>query len=225
MPPYNASPGTNTPVRLALEGQINVAFGTPNNNLPTARLIISNVAATGGTATLTVQVVEGNIPAIGQLVTVKGTSLGAGALNVTNAAITGVSIDAKTGKGTITFASGATISSAADTGTAYVPPGEVLPEALANGASQAFAVQVATGENDNQKTITWSTSFGTAPAGITVALQISNVDLDAAYVTIDSSNLTTGDTRFYVGVAPRFVRFLISGISGSSPTGSVVFWL
>jgi len=222
-PAYNASPGTNTPVRLALEGQINYAFGSKAESQADTLMQVTFVAAAAGTGTVTVQVREGNIPTVGSLITIRGTSTSAGAFNVVNAVITAVSINATTGVGTIQFALGGTVTTTADAGMAYVPVPYVF-ETLANGASQAFAIQVAAGENDNQKTIAWQTIYGTAPAGITVQLQMSEEDTDSGYTTIDSSNSTSGEVRFYSGVASRFIRFNVTGFSGPG-TGAVIFWL
>jgi hypothetical protein len=221
MPPFNATPGDNTPVRLALYGIDNYALGDSPKS-PTTKMQITNVLATGGTATLTVTVREGNIPLVGQSLTVSATTAGSGALNGGPYTITAVSITPATGQGTIQFASGASISTTADVGTALVQQTETF-EALVNGASQAFAVPRSPGADANGRTIAWQTSFGTAPSAITVAVQISNSNIDGEYATMDTSISTSGEIRYLSGFDASFVRFLVSGLSGSSPTGAIKF--
>jgi hypothetical protein len=84
-------------------------------------MLVSNVALTSNVATLTVTIVEGNLPAVGSNITVNGTVTASGAFNVTLVALTAVSISASTGQGTVSFAlTHANVSSTADAGIAIV---------------------------------------------------------------------------------------------------------
>jgi hypothetical protein len=218
MPSYNSTPGNNVPTALALEGQLNYAFGSKPQS-PTTQLQITKTAAAGGTVTLNVNVVAGNTPLVGQLITVTGTTQNSGNFNVTNVPITGVSLNNK-GVGTVTFAGAGSVASAADAGMAYVPAAYSFESMTA--ASQAFAMPRTAGPNDNAMTVNWETVYQTAPGAIQVALQVANDDTDSSYQTIDTTTNVNGDVRFYSGVAARFLRFKV--IAGSA-TGAVIFWL
>ena len=178
---------------------------------------VTRSSLTSNVATLTVQVVEGNTPAVGDLVTVTGTSSTGGIFNVTNVALTGVSITASTGAGTITFAlTHADVTGAADSGDAYTPVPEVS-EALGNNASQAFGVPEVSGANQNGLTITWSTVFPTNPTACSMSLQGALYDVDSQYATLDTSTSLTGEVRQYTLTRFRFLRLKASGVTGSSP--------
>ena len=224
MPSYNANPGVNTFPPLLQPGVTGYAFGSFDASAPTTLMQVSAVALSGNVATITVALREGKIPAVGSLLTVRGTSTVSGAFNVINVAISTVSIDAVTGIGTITFVLiHADVAPNADLGQAYVPVPEV-GEALVAGASQAFAIQDIAGHNENGLTIQWSTQFPSAPSTCTTTLQGADFDIDADYVDIDSSMDTGGDSRSITQTRFRFLRAVWSGISGgSNPTGIVRF--
>lgn len=178
-------------------------------------MFVSKTGCTGGTATITVQIVEGNIPAVGALISIQGTQQGSGSFNVTNAAITAVSITKTTGIGTIQFALAGTVTSSGDAGIAIAVTPEI-GEFLVAQAWQAFAVPEPAGNNTNPKTITWSTAFPSAPAAVTVALQASLFDIDSQYQTIDTSTNPNGEERVYTGTSFRFLRLKTSGNSGGT---------
>jgi hypothetical protein len=133
-----------------------------------------------------------------------------------------VSINAATGIGTITFTlTHADVVPIADTGMAYVPVPEV-GETLANGSSQAFAIQDASGHNENGLTIQWSTFYPSAPSTVTMTLEIADVDLDSEYTQLDSSNNTGGDNRSYTEARPRFLRVTASNVTGGTLPTAIV---
>ena len=222
MPPYNANPGVNTFPPLLQPGVTGYAFGSFDASAPTTLMQVSNVALSGNVATVTVALREGKIPAVGSLLTVRGTSTASGAFNVINVAISTVSIDAVTGIGTITFVLiHADVAPNADLGQAYVPVPEV-GEALVAGASQAFAIQDIAGHNENGLTIQWSVSYPSPPSTVVMTLQVADMDRDDQYVFLDSNNSTAPDSRSSVQTRFRFIRVVASGISGgSSPTAIV----
>src|SRR5437762_2356386 len=118
MPPYVTSPvGRN--VIQAVPGLPAYGFGSLNRLVAPTRMNISSGSLSGNVATITGTVIEGNIPTVGQLVTVAGCSNSA--YNVTNVAIASVSAAASPDVGvyTITFAlTHANIASGALTGLA-----------------------------------------------------------------------------------------------------------
>lgn len=222
MPPYVTLPdSSNSPVLLLQPGVPAYALGSKKNG-PTCKMVITQVAITGNVATVTVKIIEGDIPTTSGLITITGTTTAGGAFNVSGVAITGVSITASTGVGTITFAlTHANVAPTADSGMGYVPVPEVA-EALVNESTQAFAVQEVAGPNENGRTITWSTAYPSAPGAVTVKLQASLVDIDSQYSQLDSSTNVGGETRMITLTNERFLRANISGVSGgSNPTGII----
>lgn len=217
MPAYVAAPPGPFPTLLEA-GDIGYAFGSKPTG-PTRLLQVTKVALTSNVATVNVTMREGNIPAIGDLITIQGTANTSGLFNVTNATLTGVTIDATTGIGTVTFAlTHADVTAAVDAGQAYVPVSEV-GESAANGSSAAFAIQEVTGVNQTGRTITWTTKYPSAPAAATATLQGAIVDQDSEYGDLDSTTTLTGTNRSVVSVNEKFFRVKLSGVSGgSSPT-------
>ena len=102
MPPYLNQPGDR--VRALMPGTPEYLYGSWNQDTSITRMLVSSVKLAAGTATLGVAVVGGNIPAVGSLLSVTGTQTDGGVFNVTRAPLTGVTIDAVTGVGTVTFA-------------------------------------------------------------------------------------------------------------------------
>ncbi len=227
IPSYNASP-VAPPPELLLPGVPGYAFGSKATG-PTTLLQITQVALTSNVATVTVLVREGNIPTTSGLITITGTSVASGSFNVTNKAITGVSITAATGVGTITFALvHADVAPTADAGQGLVPVPEI-GEALTNVSSVPFAIPEGSGHDTNELTITWSTFFPSAPGAVTMTLQAAMINLEAAminldaqYVTLDSSTATTTDLRSITLTRFRFLRVTASGVSGGTNPTSVV---
>ena len=102
MPAYIVSPLDGIPPML-LPGIPGYFFGSLPSG-PTARMLVTSVTIAGDVATLGVEMVEGNIPAVGSLISVRGTQTASGAANVSNVALSAVSINAQTGVGTVSFA-------------------------------------------------------------------------------------------------------------------------
>jgi hypothetical protein len=162
-----------------------------------------------------VTLLEGFAPAAGSLISVQGTTQGSGAFNVSNIALTAVSLDATTGVGTLQFVLAGTTASAADPGQAIVPVPEVGETLVNNQASQAFAIQSVAGANISGRAVNWSSTFPTAPSGVTLTLQGAMFDVDAQYATLDSSTSLSGSNRVIDGVNQRFLRVSVSGLTGS----------
>ena len=107
-----------------------------------------------------------------------------------------------------------------------VPPYSIFPgdvalafnsEAPAAGqASQQFALPSYAGFPENARAIRWQTIYGTAPSAVSVVLQTAMVDSDTQYATVDTSTLTTGESRTVTGVRANFVRAKVSSITGGS---------
>jgi|HubBroStandDraft_1064217.scaffolds.fasta_scaffold00161_38 hypothetical protein len=215
MPAYVAPP-LGKAIAL-LPGVVGYSFGGFNDRTPPARLSIQSVAVASNVVTLNVTLLEGLIPLVGQLITVRGLQTAA-AMNVTNVAIASVSINSTTGIGTITYAATTpNIGTTTDSGLAIVPVAETT-DTMANGSGQQFAMQAAGGLASNSRDIGWSVE-ATGGATFTANLQVADVDLDAAYTTIAS--VTAAGQQTAIGVRANFVRGNLSGVSGGTSPGVI----
>lgn len=221
MPKYASTPPTFTPPQLLMEGVPCYLFGTYNFRQANTKLLVSNVAITTNVATLTVQIVEGEIPTVGSFITVAQTQTGSGEFNVSRVALTAVSISASTGAGTVSYAlTGANVSSA-DSGTAIVEVPEIAEALTANGASVAVAVP----PSCSQETLTCTVTFPTAPTGATATLQTAVRNVDGEFTNVGnisvyaSSAYSTGPTTQFTLQRGSYYRVNITGLTG---TGTIV---
>jgi len=209
MPAWTNAPGTA--VQGLLSGQVAYAAGSKALG-PATKMLIDHVAVAANVVTLTVTVVEGNTPAVGDLIFVYATSSNSGGLNTsTGIAIASVSITAATGKGTLTYAkSTANIGTTADTGYANSIPGET-GDALTGSAQKlaAFAVNPAAGYG-----LTWSWSTPSAPSTIALQLEGAVDNVDAEFTIIGSSQTTTSGE--VIATLPELVRFVRPNVTASS---------
>jgi hypothetical protein len=226
MPAYITAPQQIRPSLLPnLPGYSLGTFNLTNN--PVTRLSIQNVAITSNVATVYVTILEGFKPTTNQLITIQGTqtvtSGGGSNFNVTNAAITAVTIDSTTGVGTITFAlTSSDIAKTVDSGMAYVPPAETGDTATSSTKGQQFALAGGSQTVYDMRVVSWSYTFPSAPVSATINLQGAAVDLEANYTTLDTQNtiVAGGETRVLsVPASVNFVRCTISALSGgTNPT-------
>lgn len=217
MPPYKkpTDPGA---VPCILFGRPFYSAGSFNFANPGTRMQVTKSAVASNVVTLTVTVLEGNIPAIGDTVYVTGTQNNAGALNSTSGVVlTGVNISTITGQGTITYAATtANLATTADTGLVLDPPAEVGDSLTSNAKFAQVAVPQTSDFNTNNKTVTWSTVIGGSPSGVTINLQAALVDIDSEYSTLDSSTNTTGETRAAANANFPFYRITAGTITGGT---------
>lgn len=221
MPAYVDSPFS--PAILIQEGVPTYLFGSYNMHQANTKMWVTNSALTTNVATLTVQIIEGEIPTVGSLISVQQTQAGSAAFNVNRAVITSVTINAATGAGTITFAlTHANVTSVADSGTAIAEVPEV-PETLANGNSIAGIFQAPKG--DAQFTVPLAVTFPTLPTAVSVDLQaaLHNVNSEftkvATVVVVAASAYTSGPFAQATLQRGYFYRFAVTGLSG---TGTIV---
>jgi hypothetical protein len=188
----------------------------------------------GTAGTLNVQLLSGNIPIVGALITVIGTANSAGVFNVTNATITSVSASANPDAGFYSIGylvSSTTQATTLDGGQFIVPQIETGESLTATGASVPVAAPFNNPEMQEGKSITASVSFPTAPTSATVVLQGALFDKDSEYVTIGTLGTTNGSSTFQTGqgaagtvadvniVNFRFYRLNCTALVG---TGSIV---
>jgi hypothetical protein len=215
MPSYSNNPLQR--IKLALPGTPVYVWGSQNERISPTKMTISNVALASNVATLTVQVIEGNVPVVGQLVTVTGTQTASGAFNVTAVAIASVSVNATTGAGTITLAlTHADVSSTADSGLAVAPVPLTFEAVSTNGNSEAVALPMA---QDGKALsgfsveVVWAT--GTSAGAVSVQVTDDNSN-GGDYETI--SQIIYPSTRYDpAGLSAQFVRLQLStALVGSS---------
>ena len=215
MPAYSNDP--SAAIALALPGTAAYVWGSLSDRIAPSRMTVTNVALTTNVATLTVQIIEGNIPAVGALVTVKGTQQASGAFNVTAVAITGVSINAVSGAGTITFAlTHANVGSAADSGQAVAPQAITFESVSTNENSVAVALPMA---QDGKSISGFSAEVVWAPGTSAGAVSVQCTDDNSNggdWQTV--STITWPNTRYDpAGLSAQFVRLQLStALTGAS---------
>jgi len=210
----------NTPIQQCVPGYPTYLLGTFDYGAATGNFTITNAARTAFACTLTVAVKEGNLPIVGQLVSVLCSNA---TFNVSQAALTAVSFNAATGIGTITYA-GTTfgeVVSVAATGqvVAFVPE---IGETLTAKTSAPASIQANTGPN-NGRDIRFEVIVSGGTPTATVAVQSATNNIDSEYVTETAvstslSFTSANGTKAYtlVDARARYYRFVISGVSGGS---------
>lgn len=244
MPVYQKTPFKQPP-QLAVAGTPTYLFGSYNDKTgPTLGYVISNSAVTT-TGTLVFQIISGNIPVTGSLITVVGCANSVN-FNVTNATATVVSTT-DAGVCTVTYTISSTSQgSTADSGQVVIPQPEV-GDTIASGtptASVPVAVPFNNPEMQEGKSITATLTLpnsGTL-SGIVAVLQAANVDVDSEYVTIHtfasvtaantSETWQTGSDLRAPSATPnaietnlggvnivnwRFYRFNLTSVTGTGP--------
>jgi hypothetical protein len=215
MPPYVTLPLPFAMHRGFTAGLPSYSAGSfPLGSAP-MRAYVTSVAVAANVVTLGVRMIEGIIPSVGNLVTVLGTIAGGPTVNVTNVAITGVSITPATGLGTITYAAtAANLATTPDGGEVQVLATDVA-ETLAVQKYQQFALEPMGGYGI---TMVWATP--SAPATLALQLEGAVNDTDAEYSIIGVAQTTLSGTL--IATVPQNVRFVRPNVTaftgGVSPT-------
>lgn len=223
MPLYTSSPFSS--VTLLQPGKPEYVWGSFNDRVPNTRLSVSNVALTSNVATLTVQLLEGNIPAVGSLITVQGTQSTSGLFNVSGIALTGVTIDATSGAGTVTFAlTHADVGSVPNSGGALVQTPVVLEAVTAATSSKAVCQpQAAPALTGFSAEVVWSA----APAAAVIAVQVADRNVEGAFVTVDTLTFTGTQTVLrsdQAGLTPLFIRLQLVSHTGVETLAGRILW-
>jgi hypothetical protein len=239
---YVSSPYKPVPT-LMTQGTPTYAFGSFQTDASSTRgYVLSNSAITI-TGTLVFQVVEGNAPQVGQLITVIGTSNSGGVFNTTNSQILTATTNAQ-GVATVTYAiSSTTQASTADGGQVLVPVIELGDALTSSGGASVPVVCPASPSQQSGKSLSAKVNLpsqqGGVPStlsGVTVVIQGSNFDLDSSYNTIgvvgtglaagtvtdwqSGQGITTAGTLAAGSVnLPnfRFYRLNVTSATGSGP--------
>jgi hypothetical protein len=233
MPAYQLTP-FKQPVQLLIPGTPSYVLGSFNNRTgPTLGKVISD-GGNGTTATVVVQILSGNAPLLGSLITIVGTANSAGAYNVTNAVISSVSTDMNSGISTISFLSATSQAGTPDGGQFQIPQPEV-GETVFTGTSVPVNSSYSTASPDQGKVITVNVNFPTPPTTVSgVFLQAANFDIDSDYVDVsgpittvtagvplagggswNSGQGTTGTIQAANQLNYRFYRVRVAGVVGA----------
>lgn len=221
MPAY-----VNSPFQVPLYVQPGVAsylFGSYNNHQGNTVMNVSQVALASNVATVTGQIISGEVPAVGSLISVRQTVTGSGEFNVNRATVTAVSIN-NNGFGTISYAlTGGNVSATADFGTAIVEAPEI-PETLVAGTSIACVFQAPYG--DGQYSVPVSVTFPTMPSAVSVSLQAALHNIDSEFTSMNPAVSTVVSGAYTIGPYSSaalqrgyFYRLIVSGITG---TGTIL---
>lgn len=225
---YYDTSSARRPPKLLVAGLPTYMFGSWAQEKAPTRMWISQVALTSNVATVTGQIVEGDVPIVGANIYINGTQSNSGIFNVQGVAITAVSINAA-GAGTVSFAlTHADVSATADAGLAIVPQPEVA-ETIANGSSIPVTIPFNDPRTAGDRTVTVTVSFPTIPTACNIILQTALMDDDSQYAAFESTgeaNVVTVaagarsqyQTQFSLQMS-RFYRLNISSLSG---TGTLI---
>jgi hypothetical protein len=226
MPAYQTTPFKPTP-KVMTPGIPAYFWGTWNDKTGnTTGKVISNSAAST-TATVTLQIQSGNIPVIGALISIVGSTNSAGIFNVTNAVLLSVSSPANPDEGiyTVTFAiSSTTQSTMTDSGIFQIPQSEI-GEPLAAGASAPLVQMYNIMSANLSQAVTVVASFPSLPTSVILYLQQALQDLDSEYQTVATiATVSTGAVQGspQISVDPTLGRFfrVLNGtvVGGTLPT-------
>lgn len=206
MPVYQSTP-FKPPVQLLMPGEPSYVFGSYNDRVgPTKGYVISNSAVTT-TATLQFGITAGNIPVVGELITVVGCANSAN-FNVARVAVASVTVNnAATGIVTVTYTIVTTTQ-----GT-LTDIGAVMVERVQTGEALTFVGTTAQASipvtmsynnpaSEMGRSISASVQCTVAPAGgtLTATLQGANFDLDAEYQDVLTIQSAIADTKVYNAV-------------------------
>jgi len=211
MPPYMTQPPSVQPRRGITAGLPSYSWGSFPLGQQPARMYVTSVAVASNVVTLGVKMVEGNIPAVGALATVLGTVVAGAPANVTNVAVTAVTLNTL-GVGSITYpATTPNIGVTPDGGQVIFNPTDV-GETTVIGKGQQFSIDPAGGYGF---TMAWLSTAAT------LALQLEGAidDVDAQYAIIGTSQATlTGSVIAQVPNNVRFVRVNTTAFTGGPGT-------
>jgi hypothetical protein len=192
--PFKASP------QLLVQGTPEYVFGKYNANTGSTLGNVVSDSGNGTTSTVIFQIISGNIPIAGSLVTIQGSANAAGAYNVTNAVVLTVSTTV-TGLCTITFAGTGNSATTADAGQVSIPQIEIGDNLTAGIVAALPAASVPVAAVVGSTVIGRSTSatvtlpantaaFPSTLSAVTIVIQGANQDLDSEYNTVGTITTT-----------------------------------
>jgi len=224
MPLYSTSAFAPLP-EVAIPAKPAYFFGSLPTDTDDTYARVTNVAISSNVAIVRATIYRGNVPPVGSLISIQGTSTSGGIFNVSAAPITTVSGDLATGDYSFTFAlAHADISAIDDAGMAIVPIAET-PETVADGISVAVYVPSNELRDYGTRSITVATTFPSLPTAATVTLYTAiNNNADeytsmGVVATVAAGAQTVGPLVTFTTPAGRFFRLVASDVSGgTNPT-------
>ncbi len=174
--------------KVAISGRPAYFYGSLNEEQQDMLAQVTSVACASNVATIGITIQQGNVPIVGNLIWVTGTTNASGAYNVSGVAITAVTaVSAALGTYTLTYAcTTADLSTAAAAGKAVVPVQEVA-ETVAANTSVAIYVPSQEPRDSGTRSITVAVTFPTIQA-TTGAATVK------IYTAINNNGLKPGDT-------------------------------
>lgn len=219
MPAYINSP-FQKPI-LIMKGVASYLIGSFDYKIGDTYAAVTNVALTSNVATVTVQIITGPLPLVGQYISIINTTSTSGLFNVSRAIITGVTINTTTNAGTITFAlTHADVATAAQTGSVIVEPAEVGESVSTTYTSQACVIQAP--EGDSQFTVPFSVYSGATNTAMTATLQKALKVQPSEWTNTTSVVTKTGATTYSAGpvVEATLERAYLYRIAITAVTGT-----
>ena len=246
---YVQSPFRPSPILLTL-GKPEYVFGSfLDSTGPTQGYLISTASNGSTTGTAVFQVVSGNAPKVGSLVTIVGAS-NSNNFNVTNAQITAASIT-EMGVATISFAITSTATPTTQTqdfGSCIVLQPELGDAFTTAGGASVPVAAPSSPAHQSGKSNTATATFPSQQLGVsstlsatTVVIQGSNQDLNGSYQTIgtltaagaagnvyswQSGEGNTGTGTEAAGsvnlLGFRFYRLNVTGATGAGPIAGTI---
>jgi hypothetical protein len=234
MPVYTAPIGVNaTAAKVAVSGTPCYFYGSLNQDQQDMQAQVTSVACASNVATIAITIQQGNVPAVGNLLWVTGTTNASGAYNVSGVAIASVTaVSAALGTYTLTYAcTTADLSTAAAAGKAIVPVPEVA-EAVA--ANQSVAIYVPSQEpvDNGVRSITVATTFptlqaSTGAATVTLYTAINNNGIPVGTAGTEWTSMgvvataaagaqTVGPLKTFTTPAGRWFCLVVSGVTGTN---------
>lgn len=232
MPVYVQSVGYNALPEVAVSGQPAYFYGSFPRDTQDMLAQVTSVACASNVATIVMTIQQGNIPVVGNLITVQGTTNASGAYNVTAQPIASISGTPSTGVYTVTFAcTTANLTTASAAGKAIVPIQEVAETCAAN---QSVAIYVPSQEpvDNGVRSITVATTFptlqvstGAATVTLYTAIQNSPIAPGTAgsewtsmgvVATAAAGAQTVGPLKTFTVPAGRFFCLVVSGVTGTN---------
>jgi hypothetical protein len=220
MPAYVNSPFQS--VQLLQKGVPAYLIGSFSQQTGRTDLALTNVALTTNVATVTVQVITGPLPIVGEYISILNSASTSGLFNVNRAIITATTVSASTGAGTISFAlTHADVVSAADVGRVVVEPAEVGESVTSSGFTSVPCV-VAAPEGDSQFTLPFCYTSGATQTAATATLQVA-INANSGEWTNTTYVVTkTGATTYTAGPVVQATlqrgyayRVLVSAVTGT----------
>lgn len=173
---------------VAISGRPAYFYGSLNEEQQDMLAQVTSVACASNVATIGITIQQGNVPVVGNLIWVQGTTNASGEYNVSGVAIASVTaVDAAAGTYELTYAcTTADLTTEAAAGKTVVPVQEVA-EAVAANTSQAIYVPSQEPVDNGARTITVAVTFPTIQA-TTGAATVK------IYTAINNNGSLPGDT-------------------------------